>query len=265
MFKVVYKLSSEMVFFPPQGPGEKRKDGQLDRNQRGLNSVDLQERIKEVETRIAEACRKSGRKRDEINVVAVTKYVSVRRAEEALDLGCRHLGENRWPDAKEKWERMNDRAVWHFIGQLQSKKVRHVIDKFRYFHSLDRLSLAGEMEKRAAAAGVTAQCFIQVNVSGEQTKAGLSPDEVPEFAERLNEFEHLRIIGLMTMAPYEPDPEKTRPVFSQLRELRDRLNDEGRYRQPLPHLSMGMSNDFEVALEEGATWLRLGSVLMGQE
>lgn len=227
--------------------------------------MNLIERVEHVEARIAEACAKSGRRRDDIQVIAVTKYVSTDTAIQVARLGLKHLGENRWPDAKEKVEQLQDGVVWHFIGRLQSRKVAQVLGKFQYIHSLDRLSLADEIEKRAAPFTEPVRCFVQVNVSGEETKAGLTPQELPAFIEKMNEYNRIRVVGLMTMAPYVENPEETRPVFRQLKELRDKLNAENRYREPIPHLSMGMSNDFEVAIEEGATWIRLGSVLVGND
>lgn len=227
--------------------------------------MNLIERVEHVEARIAEACAKSGRRRDDIQVIAVTKYVSTDTAIQVARLGLKHLGENRWPDAKEKVEQLQDGVVWHFIGRLQSRKVAQVLGKFQYIHSLDRLSLADEIEKRAAPFTEPVRCFVQVNVSGEETKAGLTPQEMPAFIEKMNEYNRIRVVGLMTMAPYVENPEETRPVFRQLKELRDKLNEENRYREPIPHLSMGMSNDFEVAIEEGATWIRLGSVLVGND
>lgn len=143
--------------------------------------------------------------------------------------------------------------------------MRDVIGKFEYIHSLDRLSLAKELNKQAAALGIQVKCFIQVNVSGEETKYGLAPGQLLDFAFELRKLEHIHIAGLMTMAPYELEPEATRGVFRELRLLRDNLNEKGIFPYELQHLSMGMSNDFEVAIEEGATWVRLGSILVGKE
>lgn len=225
----------------------------------------MQERIRQVEARIAEACLRSGRKREDVNVIAVTKYVSTDTAHEAVDCGLRHVGENRWQDAEPKWRAIGPEAVWHFIGHLQTNKVKDVVGKFDYIHSLDRLSLAKELNRQAEKLGITASCFVQVNVSGEETKYGLSPEQLVPFAEQLAAFPRVRVIGLMTMAPYEAEAEATRPVFRGLRELRDELNRAGTLGYAVDHLSMGMSNDFEVAVEEGATWLRLGTVLVGKE
>ncbi|WP_068774441.1 YggS family pyridoxal phosphate-dependent enzyme [Paenibacillus sp. FJAT-26967] len=226
--------------------------------------MNLQARIDEVDRRVEAACRRSGRNSADVRVIAVTKYVSLEATREALDHGLNQVGENRWQDAKEKWEALGQRGEWHFIGHLQTNKVKEVIGKFAYIHSLDRLSLAKELEKEAAKRNITVDCFIQVNVSGEESKYGLPPQELEAFAEQLLSYSHLRIVGLMTMAPLESEAEATRPVFRQLRELRDQLNAREILPYPVPHLSMGMSGDFEVAIEEGATWVRLGSVLVGK-
>jgi pyridoxal phosphate enzyme (YggS family) len=227
--------------------------------------VSLRDRIDAVEERVAEACKRSGRDRDEIKVIAVTKYVSLATARAALDEGLHHIGENRWQDVKPKWEALHERGIWHFIGHLQTNKVKDIIGKFAYIHSLDRLSLAKELQKHAAALNMKINCLIQVNISGEDTKFGLAPEQLIAFAKEIKMFENLQIVGLMTMAPYEMAAEATRPVFRALRELRDKLNDLAVFPYELKHLSMGMSNDFEIAIEEGATWVRLGSVLVGKD
>ncbi|WP_433946152.1 YggS family pyridoxal phosphate-dependent enzyme [Paenibacillus sp. SN-8-1] len=227
--------------------------------------MSLKERIEHVNTRIRQACERSGRQPEEINIVAVTKYVSVEATEAVLDQGLTHIGENRLQVAGPKWEKLGGRGTWHFIGHLQTNKVKDVIGKFGYIHSLDRLSLAKELEKKAAAENTFIKVFVQVNISGEETKQGLAPGEVPGFLEEIRKLPHLKVIGLMTMAPFEGDPEDTRPIFRGLRELRDQLNEKSLTDEPMEHLSMGMSNDFEVAVEEGATWLRLGTLLVGKE
>lgn len=228
-------------------------------------SVALQDRISEVERRIEEACRRSGRAREDVNVVAVTKYVSASAAANAVSHGIRHIGENRWPDSEEKWRLLQGQAVFHFIGSLQTRKVKDVVGKFNYIHSLDRLPLAEEIQKRADALGIVVPCFIQVNISGEASKHGMQPEELPAFAAALRPLNRIRPIGLMTMAPLESEAEETRPVFRGLRQLRDKLNASEAFAEPLTELSMGMSGDFEVAIEEGATWVRLGSVLVGKD
>ncbi|WP_276355911.1 YggS family pyridoxal phosphate-dependent enzyme [Cohnella caldifontis] len=225
----------------------------------------LDSRLRDVERRLAEACARSGRKREDVTVIAVTKYVSAQTAAEAVGAGVRQIGENRWPDAKDKWELLKGQAVFHYIGSLQTNKAKDVVGRFDYIHSLDRLPLAEAIQKKASALGIEVPCLIQVNVSGEESKHGLPPEQVPEFLGGLRAFPAVKPIGLMTMAPHEEDPERTRPVFRGLRELRDELNRIGLTDVPLRELSMGMSNDFEVAVEEGATWVRLGTVLVGKE
>lgn len=235
--------------------------------------MSLHNRIQHVEERIAAACERSGRRRDDINIIAVTKYVSLETTKDALRSGLCHLGENRWQDAQAKWEAISgaeqenveEMPVWHFIGSLQTNKAKDVIGKFTYIHSLDRLSLAKAINKHASQLGIIVPCFIQVNVSGEQSKHGIEPQELDSFLKALQSYPALQPIGLMTMAPYEAEPEQTRPVFRALRELRDSVQQRSDHSSTVQHLSMGMSNDFEVAIEEGATWIRLGSILVGKE
>lgn len=223
------------------------------------------QQAREVESRIAQACLRSGRDRAEVKVIAVTKYVDEQVAREVLHAGYHRLGENRWPESAEKRERIGDAAEWHFIGQLQTRKVRGMVDKFAVVHSLDRWTLAEEIQRRAEAAGLRVKCLLQVNVSGEDSKSGVAPDEIIPLARKLRSCPAIELIGLMTMAPHEDDPEQTRPVFSGLRHCLATLNQAAIFDAPLTELSMGMSNDFEIAIEEGATYVRLGSVLVGKD
>ncbi|MBA9085246.1 hypothetical protein FHR92_001710 [Fontibacillus solani] len=226
--------------------------------------MSLKERIGQVEERIQAACDRSGRAREDVHIVAVTKYVSVEMTHMVLEEGIIHLGENRPQIAGPKWEALGDQGIWHFIGHIQSRKVKDIVGKFQYIHSLDRLSLAKELEKRAADADTVVSAFLQVNVSGEESKQGITPEEAEQFLTEAADLTHVKIIGLMTMAPIEDDPEATRPFFRELRRLRDELNAKGVTKEPLTELSMGMSDDFEVAIEEGATWVRLGTILVGK-
>jgi len=221
----------------------------------------------DVERRIRAACERSGRDRSDIEIVAVTKYVSLERTVETIRSGFRHIGENRWQDAKPKWEALRDEpdVIWHYIGHLQTNKVKDVLGRFHMIHSLDRWSLAEEIQKKAERLGITVPCFVQLNVSGEESKYGLEPSELIPFLEKLRDLSAVDVIGFMTMAPFEEDPERTRPVFRSLRELRDEVNRTQVYGKVIRHLSMGMSNDFEIAIEEGATYIRLGSVLVGKD
>lgn len=232
------------------------------------------ERRSEVDRRIREACARCGRSPEEIGIIAVTKYVSAAAALEALRCGLPNLGENRWQDAEAKWRAITEqtaawpepeRPIWHFIGSLQTNKVKEVVGRFAYIHSLDRLSLAQAIDRKAGQLGIKVPCFIQVNVSGEHSKHGLAPEELIDFARTVAPLPNVEIAGLMTMAPYESEPEETRPVFRGLRLLRDELNQRAVLPSEAKGLSMGMSNDFEIAVEEGATWLRLGTILVGKE
>jgi pyridoxal phosphate enzyme (YggS family) len=227
--------------------------------------VTLRNRLQDVESRLEQACRRSGRHREDIQVIAVTKYVSVETAKAVVLEGVTHIGENRWPDAKAKWDALKGQAIFHYIGSLQTNKVKDVVGKFDFIHSLDRLSLAEAIHNRAQMLDIHVPCFLQVNVSGEQSKHGLAPEQLRSFIEHLHAFDRIQPIGLMTMAPYESEPEETRPIFRALCLLRDEINDMSILNEPMKELSMGMSNDFEVAVEEGATRVRLGTVLVGKE
>lgn len=233
--------------------------------------MSIQDRLQAVRERVEAVAKRSGRAASEIHVVGVTKYVSTSSTVAALQAGVVELGENRWQVAKPKWDYIHEHKlelpepIWHFIGSLQSNKVKDVVGRFDYLHSLDRLSLAEALQKQAEKMDASIKCFIQVNVSGEQSKQGLKPEEVRPFIEEIKRFDRVQPIGLMTMAPFELEAEQTRPVFAGLRQLRDQLLQEGGADCPIRELSMGMSNDFEVAIEEGATYIRLGTVLIGTE
>lgn len=224
--------------------------------------MQVQLQLQQIEQRISNACARSGRAREEVQIIAVTKYASLERTIEALEAGLDVLGESRWQDTAPKWQVIGNRAKWHFIGHLQTNKVKDIIGKFQLIHSLDRLSLAQELERKAAQLEIVVDCLVQVNVSGEQSKHGIDPDEFEGFMLTLQKMPHIRIVGLMTMAPFELEPEQTRQVFRGLRELKKGWNATYPASQ-ITHLSMGMSNDFEVAIEEGATMIRLGTILVG--
>jgi pyridoxal phosphate enzyme (YggS family) len=159
---------------------------------------------------------------------------------------------------------LGERAQWHFIGHLQTNKVKDIIGKFALIHSLDRLSLAEELQRKAEQLNLYVDCLVQLNISGEQSKFGLNPQEVSSFFETLTALSRINVKGLMTMAPYEAPEAEVRRIFRELRELRDRLNLHLSPEKQLTELSMGMSDDFEIAIEEGATMIRLGSALMGE-
>ncbi|WZY01098.1 YggS family pyridoxal phosphate-dependent enzyme [Bacillus sp. FSL W7-1360] len=219
----------------------------------------------DIRHRIMTACEKSGRAASSVRVVAVTKNVGVPTIHRVLAAGIYDIGENRVDTALEKMSAVtHNKAVWHFIGSLQSKKAKHVASAFTYIHSLDRLRLAQALDKRLDQ-HCPLKCFVQVNVSGEKTKAGLRPHEVKDFIAALADFPSLQIVGLMTMAPFVRNAEEVRPVFRALRLLRDDIQSLQLSHAPCKALSMGMSNDYQVAIEEGATFIRLGTSLVGNE
>ena len=224
--------------------------------------MDVRTNLEQIQSNIKRACEKVNRNSDEINIIGVTKYVTIERTEEAINAGIENIGENRVEALTEKYRQFEDKINWHFIGTLQSRKVKDVINKVDVIHSLDRLSIAQQINNRAVK---PVDCFVQVNVSGEESKHGLSPEDVLPFIEGLNEYDKVNIIGLMTMAPHIEDEKKLRAVFKKLANLRDMIKSKNIINAPCNYLSMGMSNDYEIAIEEGATHIRIGSKLVGSE
>ncbi|GAA3350484.1 YggS family pyridoxal phosphate-dependent enzyme [Deinococcus persicinus] len=211
---------------------------------------------------IAAAETRVNREANNVQIIAVTKEVSVERTQEAIEAGLTHLGENRPEGLNRKLSAIQAHVNWHYIGSLQTRKVKQVINSIDYLHSLDRLSLAEEIEKRAVK---PVKCFIQVNVSGEESKHGLSMEEVLPFVESLKSFTKVEVVGLMTMAPNTEDETLIRTVFKQLKQCQQQIAEQGFAHAPCTELSMGMSNDFEIAVEEGATFVRVGTALVGNE
>ncbi|AMW98349.1 YggS family pyridoxal phosphate-dependent enzyme [Rummeliibacillus stabekisii] len=216
--------------------------------------------LHDIQKRMEDACKKAGRKLSDITIIAVTKQVSTARTKEAIEVGLTHLGENRPEGLLDKQVEIKNNATWHYIGSLQTRKVRKVINQIDYLHSLDRISLAEEIDKRADS---NVNCFVQVNVSGEDSKHGLTPEEVLPFIEQLSIFPHIRIVGLMTMAPNTENEAIIRSVFKSLKNLQLEIASKGYSYAPCTELSMGMSNDYEIAIEEGATFVRIGTALVG--
>ncbi|HLR01879.1 MAG TPA: YggS family pyridoxal phosphate-dependent enzyme [Virgibacillus sp.] len=221
--------------------------------------MDVETKFQAIDNNIRQACERSNRNPEEITLIAVTKYVTIERTIETVQAGIENLGENRMEGFLEKYDAVQD-VTWHFIGTLQSRKVKEVIDKVDQLHSLDRKSLAKEINKRR---DIPLDCFVQVNVSGEESKHGLSLENVLPFIQDMASYENIRIVGLMTMAPHVEDEETIRTVFRKLRELRDTIQEKKWEHAPCEYLSMGMSNDYEIAIEEGATHIRIGTQLVG--
>lgn len=204
---------------------------------------------------------RAGRVPTSVRLVAVSKTHPVEAVIDAVAAGQRLFGESRVQEARDKIPRCPPDLEWHFIGHLQKNKVRQAISLFDVFHSIDSVTLAQTMNRVAEETGRNIRGLLEVNVSGEATKHGFTPEEVCAAFPSLIALPHLPIIGLMTMAPYSDNPEEARPAFQRLRTLRDELQET--YAWPLPELSMGMSGDFEPAIEEGATYVRVGTAIFG--
>lgn len=221
--------------------------------------ADIAKNLAEVHARIDAACRRAGRERSEVQLVAVTKQRPLGDVLEILRLGERNFGENRVQEVQDIVPLVPGAPTWHFIGRLQSNKAKYLPGLVTWVHSVDSVGLAEALSKSYSASAKTAKILLQVNISGEAAKAGSTAEGARALLESVRGLPGLEIMGLMTMAPYSKDPELSRPVFRGLRELRDALAKEGGL--ALRELSMGMSGDFEVAIEEGATLVRVGSAL----
>ena len=218
--------------------------------------------LADVQERIERAAKKVGRSPEEIEVIAVTKTHGAEVVQEAWDAGLRIVGENKVQEAMWKKSLSVSGPEWHLIGHLQSNKVRHALETFDFIHSVDSLKLIDRIAAISREAGFSPRILLEVNVSGEKSKTGMDVAQLPSAIEHVLECGNIWLEGLMTMAPFSENPEDSRPYFRRLRELRDEM--EKRFGVKLPRLSMGMSGDYEVAVEEGATWLRLGTVLFGE-
>jgi pyridoxal phosphate enzyme (YggS family) len=218
------------------------------------------ENLLRVTQRIEKAARRVGRDPAEIKLVAVSKTVDAARIREAIEAGASILGENYVQEAQKKIEELGRPVSWHFIGHLQTNKAKYAVRLFDVIHSLDNLPLAEELDRRAGQASHTLKVMIEVNISGEATKFGTDEEKVLNLSRKILDLPHLSLEGLMTMPPYFDSPEMSRPYYVRLRELKERIIREG---IPMKELSMGMSNDFDIAVEEGATYVRVGTAIFG--
>lgn len=229
----------------------------------------IAERLQQVEERVAAACERAGRDRDEITLVAVSKTFPLEAIQAAREAGLSRFGENRARQLRDKARELPGAFAgggdfeWHMVGHLQRNKAKFVARHADVFQALDSPRLADELDKRAAKNDRTLPCFVQTNITGAEQKYGLAPEDTHAFLDELASREHLRIEGLMAMASFTGDDEIVRGQFRRLRELFDTYDDDENPQVEMNHLSMGMSNDFEIAVEEGATMLRLGSALFG--
>ncbi|HKI48712.1 MAG TPA: YggS family pyridoxal phosphate-dependent enzyme [Desulfobacteria bacterium] len=217
-----------------------------------------------VKERMAEAARKAGRKPNAVRLVAVSKTVPVERIAEAGAMDGCVFGENKVQEARDKIEALRKESYhWHFIGHLQRNKVKYIPGLFELIHSVDNSELAEEIHRHSLKHNLVTPVLIQVNVSGETSKSGVNPGDLEELLEMLVSLNGISVRGLMTIPPFDPDPEKSRKHFAALRKLRDRMLKVNIENIAMDELSMGMSNDFEVAIEEGATWVRVGTAIFG--
>jgi pyridoxal phosphate enzyme (YggS family) len=229
----------------------------------GSEVTALRQAVGAVQERIAAAAARSGRRPADVTLVAVTKTQPVERIRQAYDLGLRDFGENRLEEAESKHTQLPADARWHMVGHIQSRKAARAVQPYRLVHSLDNLKLAVRLDRFASEAAAILSVLLEVNVSGEAAKYGFPPERIHDAVEQIMDLHHVRIQGLMAMAPVVPTAEAARPVFVALRVLRDSLT------RSFPevdwsHLSMGMSDDFEVAIEEGATIVRIGRAIFGE-
>jgi pyridoxal phosphate enzyme (YggS family) len=227
--------------------------------------VSIKENLERVLERIEKACIRAGRKVEEVKLLGATKSRTVEEIKEAYDCGLKLFGENRVQEAKEKIPKLKElgvKACWHMIGHLQTNKVKHAVELFDVIESVDRERLVKELEKRLLKIGKKMDVLIEVKLSPEETKHGCSPQELEKLASLIISSPCLNLKGLMVVPPYFENPEEVRPYFANLRKLRDSL--EKTFGLKFPELSMGMSHDFEVAIEEGATIVRIGTAIFGE-
>ena len=223
----------------------------------------LSENLQEVERNIQEACKKANGSRDEVTLIAVSKTKPISMLKEIYDLGVRNFGENKVQELCEKHPQMPEDLNWHLIGHLQRNKVKNIIDKATLIHSVDSIRLAETIEKEAAKKDLIVDILMEVNVAEEESKFGLKVEEVIPAVETIATFPHIRIRGLMTIAPFVENPEENRSIFARLQKLSVDIRSKNIDNVNVDILSMGMTNDYQVAIEEGATMVRVGTGIFG--
>lgn len=223
----------------------------------------LKEQLEEVEQKIQAACDRSGRKRSEVTLIAVSKTKPLEMLQEAYDLGVRVFGENKVQELEQKYDQLPKDIQWHMIGHLQTNKVKYIVDKAELIHSVDSIKLAEAIEKEAEKKNCVAGVLVEVNVAEEESKFGLKMEEVIPFIEKISRFPHIKVRGLMTIAPFVENPEDNRSIFANLQKLSVDIANKNIDNTNVSILSMGMTNDYEVAIEEGATMVRVGTGIFG--
>ena len=224
----------------------------------------IRDNLSRVQDRIAAAAARAGRNPTSIGLVAVSKTKPVSLIVEAIDAGITDIGENRVQEAQSKHPQIASLVKWHLVGHLQRNKVKQALQIFDLIHSVDSLRLLDEIDRRSAQLNRTTEVLIQVNTSAEPSKYGLEPNQTLNFIENTHPYTHVRIKGLMTIGAFLPDPEAVRPMFVLLRQLRDKITAQQFPKVEMDNLSMGMTNDFEVAIEEGANLIRVGTAIFGE-
>ncbi len=230
-----------------------------------VNSALLQKSIEDLKLRISQACLRAGRDPADVTLVAVTKTFPAQAVALAVEAGVTDIGENYVQELLEKRDQLAGNAIrWHFIGHLQTNKVKHIVEWIHLIHAVDRKGLVQEIDRRAERARRVIDLLVEVNTTGEQSKFGVAPDMALPFIRTLAEYRNIDVAGLMTIGPFLPDPEGSRPMFRRLKELWEEARRLGQSNVSMRYLSMGMTGDFEVAIEEGATHVRIGTAIFGR-
>jgi len=226
----------------------------------------IKKNLEKINEKIKKAALKANRSPEDIKLVAVTKTATVEQIKEAISAGVKTIGENKVQEAKGKYQVLSADIAdieWHLVGHLQTNKVKYAIEIFDLIHSVDSIKLAEEIDKRSLQFGIMTNILVEVNVSGEETKYGIKPEEVEPFLKEISEFSRIKVRGLMTIAPIAEDKEEVRPYFRKLRELSEKIENKNIKNVKMDYLSMGMTDDFEVAIEEGANMVRIGRGIFG--
>jgi len=223
----------------------------------------VKDNLETTNKKIKETALKVNRDPQEIKLVAVTKTATLEQIKEAINEGVKIIGENKVQEAKKKYQVLTTEVKWHLIGHLQTNKVKYAVEIFDLIHSVDSIKLAKEIDKRSVQFKKTIDVLIEVNISGEETKYGYNPEKIEVFLKEISEFSGIRVRGLMTIAPISKNKQEVRPYFRRLRELSERIRDKNIKNIKMDYLSMGMTDDFEIAIEEGANMVRIGRGIFG--
>lgn len=229
-----------------------------------MTKVSIKENIDDIIKKIDDTCKKTGRNSKDITVIAVSKTVDSKRAKEAVEAGVENLGENRVQELVKKYDELADTDIkWHMIGHLQKNKVKYIIDKTVLIHSVESIELAEEINKRAIKNNLTSNVLIELNIGEEESKFGINEDNIYDFVKNMEQFENIKVLGLMTVAPFCEDPEDVRWVFKKMKNINDKISTMNLRNTEMKYLSMGMTNDYEVAIEEGSNIIRIGTAIFG--